>query len=245
MKAPVFRTNPEDRIQRKIIAALELRQWFVRETHGNAFQKGFPDLFGWHRQYGLRWIDCKTPNRYRYTKAQCLEWPLWEAAGVGVWVMFGDSEQEYANLFKPCNYRAFWKPHYDKYKADPLATEPTFHTEEWYIQQEIIELLEEDGWFCRATHGNAYQKGYPDLFCWHPLHGMRWIDCKNPDGHRFTKAQCQEWPQWEAAGVGVWIMFDRRQYDWLFEPPNFRKYWISSYDKYIQPIEKVISDIRE
>ncbi len=245
MKAPIFRSSPEDAIQRRIVSAMELRRWFVRETHGNAFQKGFPDLFCWHATYGLRWIDCKVPARFKYTKAQVIQWPKWEAGGVGVWVMFADSEEEYGKLFKPHNFRDYWQPRYDKIKEDPEASEPTFQTEEWYIQQDVIAAMEEAGWFVRETHGNAYQKGYPDLFCWHPVHGMRWIDCKNPDEHKYTKAQCQEWPKWEAGGVGVWIVFDPSQIDWLHKPANFRDYWIPSYDKYNQPIPTVISEIRE
>lgn len=121
MDAPVFRSSPEDIIQRAIIAFLELRGWFVRETHGNAYQKGFPDLYMFHREYGSRWVDCKNPVRHRYTKAQCQEWPKWEAAGVGIWIMFEASEEAYATLFADPNFRKYWKPHYDKYNT-PIAS---------------------------------------------------------------------------------------------------------------------------
>lgn len=114
VKKPVFRSNPEARIQRALIAFLGARGWFVRSTHGNAYQSGFPDLFVSHPQYGYRWIDVKNPARYRYTQAQIIEWPKWEAGGVGIWILFAADENNYSRLFKPPNFREYWKPAYDK-----------------------------------------------------------------------------------------------------------------------------------
>jgi len=100
---------------------LEDRGWFVRATHGNAYQKGFPDLFAFNEsfckvQYGaFRWIDCKVEENCRYTKAQCQEWPLWEEKGLGVWIIMEATDEWYAKLFDPPNFRDYWKPRYDKY----------------------------------------------------------------------------------------------------------------------------------
>lgn len=114
-KKPRFNSRPESRIQARIVDFLGARGWFVRSTHGNAYQSGFPDLFAFHKKYGFRWIDVKNPDGYTYTAAQCIEWPEWEAAGVGIWIMMADTEEEYAKLFKEPNFRNYWRPSFDKY----------------------------------------------------------------------------------------------------------------------------------
>jgi len=115
MKAPRFHSRPEDLKQARVVKFLELRGWHTEETHGNAFQKGLPDLFAWHPVHGFRWIDVKILENYRYTKHQCQKWTEWESKGLGVWIMVDDTEEEYAKLFQPPNFRDYWKPHYDKY----------------------------------------------------------------------------------------------------------------------------------
>lgn len=123
VKKPVFRSNPEARLQEKVIAMLRDRGWFVRSTHGNAYQKGFPDLYCYNPVFekapfgATRWIDLKVEGRHQYTKAQCLEWPEWEAGGVGIWIIMGDTDQWYAKLFEPPNFRDYWRPAYDKYRV--------------------------------------------------------------------------------------------------------------------------------
>lgn len=103
---------------------LRLRGWFVRETHGNAFQKGWPDVYAHNNSFKnsefgpVRWIDCKVKGSYQFTKAQCQEWPRWEAGGVGIWIMTGAEEEDYKLLFENPNWRKFWKPAYDKYVRD-------------------------------------------------------------------------------------------------------------------------------
>ena len=116
MKAPRFHSRPEAAIQERVRTFLEQRGWTVEETHGNVYQTGLPDLFAWHPTYDLfRWVDVKNPDAYRFTKHQCQKWVTWEKAGLGVWIMTEATEQEYSKLFKPPNFREYWKPHYDKY----------------------------------------------------------------------------------------------------------------------------------
>ncbi len=101
------------------------RGWFVRTTHGNAYQKGFPDLFCYNADFSkapfgaLRMIDTKVEDRHRYTKAQCIEWPKWEAGNVGIWILMGYTEEWYAKLFDPPNFRDYWKDAYNKYSVSP------------------------------------------------------------------------------------------------------------------------------
>jgi len=94
-----------------------------------------------------------------------------------------------------------------------------------------MEFLRTRGWLVERMIGNAFQTGIPDLFCWHPKWGGRWIDVKNPERYSFTQSQKIKWPLWEKFKLGVWILTDATQeeYDKLFEPPNFRDFWKDSW----------------
>lgn len=102
--------KPEWYIQQDLIQFLEDRQWLADPTHGNLYQKGFPDLWCHHKRWGYRWIDCKVKGRYSFTRDQKLKWPLWESYGVGVWILTAADQEEYDKLFKPPNWRDYWKP---------------------------------------------------------------------------------------------------------------------------------------
>jgi hypothetical protein len=100
------------------------------------------------------------------------------------------------------------------------------HGPEWFIQQDLITFLRVRGWLVEHTHGSQYQTGFPDLYCFHPKWGQRWIDCKRPVGCSFTRAQKIKWPEWESFGVQIWILTAATQteYDKLFALPNWRSY---------------------
>ena len=104
------RHGPEWRIQQALIAYLSVRDWCVEVTNGNIYQVGFPDLFLAHKTYGTRWVDCKNPDRYTFTPAQKIKWPLWDSYGVGIWIITGATDIEYAKLMGPPNWRDYWKP---------------------------------------------------------------------------------------------------------------------------------------
>lgn len=80
-------------------------------------------------------------------------------------------------------------------------------------------------------HGNAFQVGIPDLWLYHRRFGYRWVDAKVAGRYSFTKAQKIKWPQWERAGIGIWILVagTQAEYDKLFGPPNWRQYWKASW----------------
>jgi hypothetical protein len=102
--------GPEWFIQRDLIAFLEARHWLVERMIGNAFQMGIPDLYVHHNKWGSRWIDCKVEGRYSFTKPQKRKWPLWDSFGVGIWIITAATQAEYDKLFKPPNWKEFWKP---------------------------------------------------------------------------------------------------------------------------------------
>jgi len=104
------REGPEHKIQRALIAYLKVRGWHVERMIGNAFQLGIPDLYVAHPKWGQRWIDVKRPGKnYTFTKAQRIKWPLWEAAGVGIWILTGADQENYDKLFRSPNWRDYWK----------------------------------------------------------------------------------------------------------------------------------------
>lgn len=101
--------TPEGILQEKIKKMLRYKGWFVKPTHGNIYQSGFPDLFASHSDYGHRWIEVKLPDMKgsRFTSAQLKEFPKFCAHGSGVWILTGDSEEEYDKLFKPYNWFSY------------------------------------------------------------------------------------------------------------------------------------------
>lgn len=93
-------------------------------------------------------------------------------------------------------------------------------------QDRIEKFLVQRDWSIRSTHGSAYQFGFPDLFCCHKKFGQRWVEVKNPDHFVFTKAQLDYFPELNAHGVGVWILIDGTETEYLklFRPQNWYMY---------------------
>lgn len=115
------------------------------------------------------------------------------------------------------------------------------------IQRDVVDFLEEREWLVEVTTCNAYQKGLPDLYCFHLSFGHRWIDVKRPKGSTLTKSQCQKWTKWRQAGLGVWIMIAPTEHEYLklFNPPNWRKWWKPRYEKYLLTPADVIRTLNE
>lgn len=100
------REGPEAKIQDEIVKLLRYKGWYVKITHGNMFQSGFPDLFCCHSRYGQRWIEVKLPDMKgsHFTPAQLEDFPKICANGSGVWVLTAATEYEYEKLFQPPNW---------------------------------------------------------------------------------------------------------------------------------------------
>lgn len=113
-------------------------------------------------------------------------------------------------------------------------------------QSRLMKFLRARGWIVERMHGNMYQSGIPDLYCFKKEYGERWIDVKVEGRYSFTKAQRIKWPQWEKAGIGIWILTGATQTDYnkLFAPPNWRDYWKASYGKLLD-INQLIRELNE
>ena len=107
---PKTRQGPEAKIQEAIIKELRFREWLVKETHGNMFQSGFPDLFCSHRKYGSRWVEVKNLPKYSFTPAQHQWFPMFKAHGCGIWILVDSTPEEINKLFLPPN----WEYYYNK-----------------------------------------------------------------------------------------------------------------------------------
>ena len=90
---------------------LQAKGWWVKPTHGNLYQAGFPDLFATHKHYASRWIEVKKPgrkNRKRcFENSQLETFPQMCANGTGVWVLTGYEEDDYRRLFLPYNWEEY------------------------------------------------------------------------------------------------------------------------------------------
>lgn len=104
---PKSRVGPEAKIQEDIIKYLRFRGWYVKETHGNMYQSGFPDLYCSHVKYRQRWVEVKNPLQYSFTSAQRENFPLMSANGSPIWILTAATEDEYRKLWCPENWHVY------------------------------------------------------------------------------------------------------------------------------------------
>ncbi len=74
---------------------------------GHLMQAGFPDLFCYHRTYGLRLVEVKNPTAYKFQPSQMEFFQELAAVGCGVWVLTGSSEDDLKKLLKPPNWHLY------------------------------------------------------------------------------------------------------------------------------------------
>lgn len=55
--------GPEAAVERDISEKLRARAWLVIPLHGSTYQAGMPDLMCFHKDYGVRMLEVKDPNR--------------------------------------------------------------------------------------------------------------------------------------------------------------------------------------
>lgn len=224
--------GPEAKIQAALIRRLMGDGWFCKETHGNEFQSGFPDVFACHLSYGSRWIEVKQPTGFKIKDSQHETFHEFSKRNIGVWILTADTQWEVNKLLAPDNWYTFLTAFQTHNRASKPIEKPKESKKqpdgpERQIQDAIKATLEERGWYCKDTHGNIFQYGFPDLYVCHKMYGARWIEVKNPKGYQFTPAQLKTFPMMQAHGCGVWVATDSR---WetleklLFSPSNWWRY---------------------
>lgn len=104
-----YKETPETKVRDAIIKMMRYKGWYVKIMHGSIFQSGFPDLYCTHADYRVRLIEVKLPEMKgsKFTGAQMRDFPLLIAHGSPVWVLTAGTEEEYAKLFKPCNFHEY------------------------------------------------------------------------------------------------------------------------------------------
>jgi hypothetical protein len=102
------RSGPEAILQDAFVKRLRSLEWFVMETHGNAFQQGFPDVYATHHRHGIRWIEMKILPGYSFTAAQQRCFPMLSANGTCIWIVTADTMEEYEKLFQPHNWERYF-----------------------------------------------------------------------------------------------------------------------------------------
>jgi hypothetical protein len=101
------KVTPEGIIQDAVITFMRAREWYVKETHGNMYMSGFPDLYCTHTKYGARWIEIKRLEQFSFTAAQLDCFPKFTANGTGIWILSGATEAEYEKLWAPPNWHIY------------------------------------------------------------------------------------------------------------------------------------------
>jgi hypothetical protein len=119
------------------------------------------------------------------------------------------------------------------------------HTPELKIQRKLVKFLRERGWHVEYMLANGFQCGIPDLYCFHKKYGPRWVEVKRPEGYSFTDRQRRKFPEWERAGIGIWILTAATddQYKFLFGPPNWRMFWKPSHE--LPNVDAMIAELVE
>jgi hypothetical protein len=97
-------------IQRELVEFLRTRGWHVERMFADAYQNGIPDLYCFHKKWGERWVEVKRPEGYSFTLRQRQRWPVWEKAGIGIWILTAATQEQYDLLFNSPNWRDFWRP---------------------------------------------------------------------------------------------------------------------------------------
>jgi hypothetical protein len=95
--------GPEYGIQRDVVRMLRSLGWHTERLVGMAWQSGLSDLFACHPKFGIRFIEIKQEDHYRFTQAQKCKFPILMNYGCGVWILTEATNEQYQRLFKTPN----------------------------------------------------------------------------------------------------------------------------------------------
>lgn len=134
MKRPKIKAahGNEYYIQRDVVKMLHTQGWHVERLVGMAFQSGLPDLLAGHVKFGMRFVEIKQEEHYRWTNAQRWKLPILMKNGMGVWILTEATPAQYERLFAPPN---LW----DYMKESDILTKESI--DELFAEIDIYEEL--------------------------------------------------------------------------------------------------------
>ncbi len=111
MKKPKIRPahGPEYGIQNDVVKMLRSKGWHIERLVGMAYQFGLPDLLIGHPQWGIRFVELKQEDHYRFTIRQRWKFPVLMRYGMGIWILTEATEEQYERLFHPPNLWDYMK----------------------------------------------------------------------------------------------------------------------------------------
>jgi len=118
---------------------------------------------------------------------------------------------------------------------------PKQKQEEAILQDKLVKMLRIREWNILETHGNKYQAGFPDLYCFHHIYGERWVEVKLPDAISFTEYQAYYFPIIK----NVWVLTDTTSFEYrkLWQNPNYN--YLLGYHKDPKKKETIVQKHRE
>jgi len=87
----------------------------------------------------------------------------------------------------------------------------------------LFTLMRSKGWYITKLHGGPYQSGLPDAYCYHHIHGHRWVETKAPKG-KLRASQVKKFGELTDAGDKVFVLEDYTHYERLFREHNWMGY---------------------
>lgn len=90
----------------------------------------------------------------------------------------------------------------------------------------LIQVAKKHGWKCHRLNisaGNYSTPGFPDYYFTHVKYGARWVEFKVPSG-RLESSQVEKFKEFAEHGIGVWILYDEKDYDKLLKESNWWQY---------------------
>lgn len=89
-------------------------------------------------------------------------------------------------------------------------------------ENELRDYMARQGWLTVKLAGSKFQKHLPDLLCIHPDFGVKFIEMKAEKGV-LSDEQRMMFRKMERYGAKIYIFRNSRDYDKLFDIPNWSR----------------------
>lgn len=91
--------------------------------------------------------------------------------------------------------------------------------------KQLRDHMRGKGWLTIKIHGSIFLRGFPDLVCIHPEHGIRFIETKSlRAGHKLEPSQSALFLQMHEHGAKIYVIRGPHEYGLLFKSPNWSEF---------------------